>query len=392
MTMVSIAPLRNEHDYESALSRLEEIMDAEVGTPESDEFDILSVIVERYEEFAFPIEPPTPLEAIQFRMEQGGLSMRDLEPILGSRTRVTEILNGSRALSLDMIRALTRHLGIPAQSLIGEEEPRQPGPKLGKLVEQRLSSWGVLRSGEGLAELLNRALKGAPSLAMLRQTQSDRTNAKTDPSAMQAWCAATLLRSYETPVAGNFDRPTLGASMRTIAKMSAADDGPAKVEQALSELGVAFVALPHLPGTYLDGAAMLRSDGVPLVALTVRRDQVDNFWFTLMHELAHVWRHLEKERPAILDDLDIGSSTSIEREADKIAQDTLIPPALWDGFNKGEFTSKAELEELAKAAEVHSAVVAGRWRMLNRNYQRFSKLLGHRTVRKQMRKWPASKN
>ena len=178
--------------------------------------------------------------------------------------------------------------------------------------------------------------------------------------------------------------------MRSIAQLSAADDGPARVESVLSEMGVAFVALPHLPGTHLDGAAMLRPDGVPLVALTVRRDQIDNFWFTLMHELAHVCQHLENALPAILDDLEIGSSTRIEREADRIAQDALIPATLWERFNKGEFTSKAEVEELAALAGVSPAIVAGRWRMVNRNYQRFSKMLGHRTVRKQLRTWPQS--
>ncbi len=109
-----------------------------------------------------------------------------------------------------------------------------------------------------------------------------------------------------------------------------------------------------------------------------------------MHELAHVWKHLENRLPAILDDLDIGSSTRIEREADAIAQDALIPPALWEGFNNGEFTSRAEVEDLAATAGVNPAIVAGRWRMANRNHQRFSKMLGHRTVRARMRNWPGA--
>lgn len=388
MNMITVAPVRTEDEYQTALSRLEMIIDAEEGTPEADELDVLSVLIERFEQTAHPIEAPTPLEAIRFRMEQDGLSMRDLEPILGSRSRVTEVLNGSRPLSLDMIRALHRHLAIPARSLIGEAEVQRPVNRLAKPVEERLSSWGLLQAGETLNALLSRTFHGTPSLAMLRQTQSDRTNVKTDVSAMQAWCAAALLRSQDVDVSGSFDRAALGVSMRSIAKLSAADDGPSKVEQVLSEMGIAFVALPHLPGTHLDGAAMLRPDGVPLVALTVRRDQVDNFWFTLMHELAHVWKHLENALPAILDDLEIGSSTRIEREADQIAQETLIPAALWEQFNKGEFTSKAEVEDLASRAGVNPAIVAGRWRMVNRNYQRFSKMLGHRTVREQLRTWP----
>ncbi|MBB3348342.1 ImmA/IrrE family metallo-endopeptidase [Sphingomonas sp. BK069] len=390
MTMVSVAPLRNDEDYENALARIEVIIDAEVGTPESDELDVLSVLVENFEKSAYPIEAPTPIEAIRFRMEQGGLSTRDLEPILGSRSRVSEVLNGSRALSLDMIRALTRHLDIPAESLLGEDEEPRPVARLAKPVEEKLSAWGILRAGEQLGEMLRRALDGAPSLAMLRQTRTDRTNAKTDPAAMQAWCAAALLRSRENTVRGSFDRPALEASMRTIARLSALEDGPSRVEATLSDLGISFVALPHLPGTHLDGAAMLRSDGVPMVAMTLRRDQVDNFWFTLMHELAHVRLHLGNATPAILDDLDIGSSTRIEREADRLAEDTLIPPGLWADFDKGEFTSRRDIEGLAGEAGVSPAIVAARWRMVNRNYLRFSKMLGHRTVRSQMRDWPVA--
>jgi HTH-type transcriptional regulator/antitoxin HigA len=380
---VQVKPIRTEDDYEAALARLEEIAEAEPGTPESDEFDVLAALLDRYEEQNFHIPAPTPLGAIRFRMEQQGLTPRDMEPILGSRSRVSEVLNGTRPLSLDMIRALNLHLGIPAEALLGgEASPEQPR-RLPKPVEQRLTSWGLMRIGESLAAFVERATRGSPALAMLRQTRSDRTNAKTDAASMQAWCAGALVRSEEAKVDERFDANRLGRSMRDIARLSASEDGPARVPQELAGLGVAFVVVPTLPGTHLDGAAMLRADGVPVVALSLRRDQVDSFWFTLMHELAHVWKHIGAGRPAIIDDLDIGSSSKIEREADRIAEEALIPPDLWRGFNQGEYTSKAEVEALAAKAGVHPAIVAGRWRLANRNYQRFSRMLGHRTVRVQ---------
>ena len=94
-------------------------MDAEPGTTEGDELDVLVTLVEAYEDRHFPIADPDPVAAIEFRMEQMGLSRKDLEPVLGSRGRVSEVLNGRRALSIQMIRRLNRELGIPLESLIG---------------------------------------------------------------------------------------------------------------------------------------------------------------------------------------------------------------------------------------------------------------------------------
>jgi HTH-type transcriptional regulator/antitoxin HigA len=117
---MQIRPIRTDADHAAALRRIDELMDAEAGTPEGDELDVLATLVEAYEDRHFPIADPEPLAAIQFRMEQLGLTRKDLEPLLGSRGRVSEVLNGRRALSLQMIRRLNRELGIPLESLVGE--------------------------------------------------------------------------------------------------------------------------------------------------------------------------------------------------------------------------------------------------------------------------------
>jgi HTH-type transcriptional regulator/antitoxin HigA len=117
---MDIKPIRTEEEYGLALSRLEEIWDAESGTPESDELDVLSVLVEAYEEEHHRIDPPDPIEAIKFRMEQMGLSIQDLEPQIGSRAEVSDVLTRKRSLSLDMIRNLNEKLGIPAEVLIAK--------------------------------------------------------------------------------------------------------------------------------------------------------------------------------------------------------------------------------------------------------------------------------
>lgn len=115
-----IRPIRTDADHAAALRRIDALMDAEAGTTEADELDVLATLVEAYEDRHFPIADPDPLAAIQFRMEQLGLTRKDLEPLLGSRGRVSEVLNGRRALSLQMIRRLNRELGIPLESLVSE--------------------------------------------------------------------------------------------------------------------------------------------------------------------------------------------------------------------------------------------------------------------------------
>lgn len=112
--------IKTEEEYNQALARLELIFDAEVGTPEGDELELLSLLIDNYEKIHYPIDLPDPIEAIKFRMEQLGIKPKDLAQVLGFRSRVTEILNKKRKLSLDMIRRLNRDLHIPTSVLIQE--------------------------------------------------------------------------------------------------------------------------------------------------------------------------------------------------------------------------------------------------------------------------------
>lgn len=118
---MNLHPIRNEDDYKAALKQLSAFFDnePEPGTNEGDQFEILSLLVEAYEAKHFVIEAPDPIEAIRFRMEQGGLTIDDLVPSIGRPNRVYEVLNRKRRLTLGMIRRLHRNLGIPAESLIG---------------------------------------------------------------------------------------------------------------------------------------------------------------------------------------------------------------------------------------------------------------------------------
>ena len=116
--MKSLKPLRSERDYESALQDVERLWGAKSGTPKGDHLDILATLIDAYETEHHPMDPPDPIEAIKFRMDQQGLTRKDLEGVLGTRTRVSEVLNRKRGLSINMIRQLHKKLGISAEVLI----------------------------------------------------------------------------------------------------------------------------------------------------------------------------------------------------------------------------------------------------------------------------------
>lgn len=117
---MNITPIRTEHDYEAAMERIDELWGAPIGSQDGDELEVLATLVEAYEAKHYPIAPPDPVEAIKFRMEQQGLTPEDMVAYLGHRSRVTEILNRKRKLTLGMIRKLSDGLKIPLDSLISD--------------------------------------------------------------------------------------------------------------------------------------------------------------------------------------------------------------------------------------------------------------------------------
>ncbi len=122
---MEIKPIRTSEDYQSALKEVDSLMSAEFGTPEGDRLDVLATLVEAYEARHFPMELPSPIDAIKFAMDQKGLTPKDLEPMIGQMNRVYEILNGKRHLTLPMIWRLHESLGIPAETLI---QPQRKEP------------------------------------------------------------------------------------------------------------------------------------------------------------------------------------------------------------------------------------------------------------------------
>lgn len=113
-----LKPIRSKEDYEKALAEVERLWGAKSGTSKGDRLGLLATLIDAYEAEHYPMDPPDPVEAIKFRMEQRGLSRKDLEPLIGTQTRVEEVLDRKRSLSIGMIRRLHEHLGISAEVLI----------------------------------------------------------------------------------------------------------------------------------------------------------------------------------------------------------------------------------------------------------------------------------
>tara|TARA_R110002072_G_scaffold123127_1_gene258320 strand:+ start:1382 stop:2611 length:1230 start_codon:yes stop_codon:yes gene_type:complete len=395
-----IRPIHSEQDYAAALARVEALMDKGRSPAEDDELDVLGTLVEVYEDRRFPMDAPDPVEAIKFRMQQLGMSQSDLAPIFGSRAKTSEILNGKRDLTLKMIRALHEHLGIPAEVLIrdGGGLPKAPsGIDLDHfpIVEMAKRGWIKKtadvkdRAEEIVRELI--ACAGGPNAlpqALFRQGGGARANAKSDVHALQAWCLHILCVARRSGLAGIYKTGTIDrAFMREIARLSTFDEGPKLAQEKLGKHGIALVVAAHLPKTYLDGAAMWTVDKVPVVGMTIRYDRLDNFWFCLLHELAHIGRHFPDGNGGIfIDDLQLRERNherddEREREADEWAQEALIPSELWDEHPARFSPSVQNVLSLARKADVHPAIVAGRIRHEMHNYRLLSQFVGTNEVR-----------
>lgn len=165
--------------------------------------------------------------------------------------------------------------------------------------------------------------------------------------------------------------------------LSVHEEGPSLVKAHLEGAGISFIILPHLPKTYLDGAALSSPTGHPVVALTLRHDRLDNFWFVLLHELAHVKMHLSLAS-SFFDDCEVETQLvkGIEREADSFASETLLPSAKWDISIARYLQSKESIINLSKELHIHPAIVAGRIRRETGNYVILKDLVGTGSVRR----------
>lgn len=393
--------IKTEKDYNLTLSRIDVLIDAEEGTAEADELELLSTLVEMYEDKHYPIDFPDPVEAIKFRMDQLSMKQQDLVPIIGSRSKVSEILNRKRTLTLSMMRALHNDLGIPAEILLRESGAnfpdglsevkwnRFPFTEMAKRGWIKKNNYIKNRAEEIIRDLIEQAGGQTVLLEVLfRKNPGSRVNSKMDNYSLFAWCLRVLILARITPLKKKYRNDLSIDSMKDIAKLSYFHNGPLLAKEFLAKQGIHLIIEPHLQKTYLDGVAMLLQDGTPVIGLTLRYDRIDNFWFSLLHELAHVIKHLKKDESNIfIDDFDLrGHETEIldtkESEADKLAQLSLIPPQVWKDDPASTNATVANVITLSQNLKIHPAIIAGKIRFEHKNYKLLSKLVGNREIRK----------
>ncbi len=396
---MNIRPVKTEKDYDAALSRIEDLWGAEPGTARGDELEILLTLVSVYESKNHPVPPPSPVEAIRFVMDQRGLKPADLIPFLGSRSRVSEILNGKRNLTLKMIRALNAQLGIPAEILIkegsvfpndGEGVDWDSFPTAEIIKRNIVTGFDPRTQAEEIMRELARQAHtddffSSTVAACLRQ--GTRRNQNDDPHALQTWLLCVLSQANKIDGPIQFQPESLNASVISkVAHLSVLRNGPLAAQEFLLSKGIKMVMVPHFKKTYLDGATLLDRQGGAVIALTGRYDRLDNFWFTLAHELAHlVLGHVfEAEGQCIVDDLDQNTALDDkEKAADKCALKALVPKELWALHPARETCKISDVKLLASKADVHPAIIAGRIRKEQNNYRLLSRYIGQGKVRKQ---------
>jgi HTH-type transcriptional regulator/antitoxin HigA len=396
--VVNVENIKTEADYAKALARVEKLMDAEAGTREADELDVLATLIESYEEKHHPIEPPDPIAALQFRMEQEGLSNKDLIPFIGSSAKVSEVLSGKRDLTLSMIRALHRHLGIPAEVLIQEAGGTIPEDD-GSIEWERfpvaeMARRGLLAAKTGIKDtaekimrdLMRRAGLETVPTPLFRKNDSARRNARMDSYALAAWCIYVLSEARRRKRVRVCAKGIVTQKfLREVAQLSIRVNGPKEAVDFLARQGIILVVVPHLANTYLDGAAMLLDDGTPVIGMTIRYDRLDNFWFCLLHELAHVGRHMEgKGEKLFVDDFElrVGENDKAEKEADEWANEALVPWRDWNEHPAQDAPTVGNVIALAQQVKVHPAIVAGRIRRQYADYRKLTQLVGAGEVRK----------
>jgi len=170
--------------------------------------------------------------------------------------------------------------------------------------------------------------------------------------------------------------------LNELAHISIEKDGPQKAVNYLQDSGIRLVIEPHLPQTHLDGAAILLSDGSPVIGMTLRYDRLDNFWFVLFHELVHIMKHLHKgDIESIFDDLDVEAG-DIEQDADEQAGEILVPEEKWHTALARYLRSEDSIKDFAQELHIHPAIVAGKIRKEANDYIILKDMVGQGEVRK----------
>ncbi|GGO68218.1 ImmA/IrrE family metallo-endopeptidase [Bowmanella pacifica] len=399
--------IKTEEQYHSYLEECEFLLDKapSAGSPESDRLDLLTLLIEKYEEQNFPIEPIDPIEAIKFRMNEQGLKQVDLAPYFGTKSRVSEVLSGKRPLTVQMIRALSSGLGISVETLVGLHVDESQDSRSSDTINWKLFPLSEMISRGWISNIQNKArnkdivedsLKKfigvlsdnnhQPAAAFKRTLQGEAYSPNKKYSIF-AWLSKVVQEASLDPVVNDFKQGSLNKEfLKELAHLSWFDEGPKLAIEFIEKHGIKVVIEPALKGMSLDGAALRTPAGNPVIGLTIREDRLDNFWFTLLHETVHIWKHLDTGS-TFVDDLERSTEDKIEAEANRIARDTFIPRVAWKRSEAYLRPTRESIEQFAKDLKIHPAIIAGRIRRESGNFKVFADLVGYGEVRKHFSKF-----
>ena len=393
--MAELRIVRDELQFAELLEEAKRIAleDPVPGSIAAQRLEVVSVLLEKYELERFQFENPDPVDAIVYRLAEMGLKQKDLAVIVGSQSRASEILSRKRQLTIEMIRSIHERLRIPAEILIGSPKPEtledsEVDWRKFPINEMKKRGWFDVELSEGkTGENLIRSffarspVKGTPVL--LRKNLAG-VSSEESKYAISAWVARVLIKARDAK------RPDVRYSpgsltdefLKQIAKLSRYDDGPMIAIEFLAMKGVVVVVEGHLPKTKLDGAAVLDQDGTPVVGLTMRYGRIDYFWFTLMHELIHVQKHLNRNSAAFIDDEeDTQCADEREIEADIGARDIFIPRHIWLASDASRTGRPESVQKLDDSLMIDPAIVAGRYQKEKNNFKVLKEFTGRRDLK-----------
>ncbi len=391
--------IKNRDDYTRYLEEVEFLMDSDPAptSPEGERLSLLALVVKDYEKQRFLFKKPSAIEAIKFVMDEKDLKQMDLVPYIGSKSKVSEVLSGKKKLTVSMIRALNKHLNIPAEFLIQEEESNKtrislenfnveifPLRKVCKAGWIKATTEEIKNKSERLIQKFLEPLGELTSQTPLfRRSFHTRVSTQQITGELSAWTAKLLIEAKEKEIA-SYSREKISKSfLKDVAKLSVFDTGPLLTVEYLARHGIKLVILPPLENMGIDGACLLDEEGVPVIGLTLRYDRLDNFWFTLLHELAHVYKHLHESTRVYVDDTESFQSEDIvEKEADRLARESFIPRNIWKRSEAFTLQTKEAVIDFANSLNIHPAIVAGRIRYETSEFSILTNLLRQGTLRK----------
>lgn len=312
------------------------------------------------------------------RTQEQEAAILGIDPIDYFRCEADEFVTADEKLIKAVADSLEIDYGIPPASQFAEIIENFP---LNEMLKRGWFSVAKNKSLEDAALAFLQSYSGSRLNPALHRKKV-RSGSTLDENALFAWQIRILQLSYHNE--NSRERFPINLSncwLPELVKLSTNQRGPLLARDFLWQKGIDLIIEPRLEGTHLDGAAMISESGRPIVALTLRHDRIDNFWFTLMHELGHVILHLSSNPEFDFFDEEDSAGDEYETEADQFSLNTLISPSDWDTCVSRFTRTKEAILSDASRLGIHPAILAGRLRNEKGDWYQFNDLVGHNTVR-----------